>query len=115
MKTIVPHKYGNKYFDLMEAPIECWPAMTQVHLAGGGRPPEGQIVEIPTAEVWCAGDFVARRYACTPFWNVERCLAAHGFFGFTSFGIVNGPNLEAEGESPQIAPPIEHTDADPGL
>jgi hypothetical protein len=118
--TLVPRKYGNKYFDMMEAPIECWPEMTQVRLFGGGRQPEGQIVEIPTVDVWIDGNFVSRRYACTPFWKIERWLIAHGHaFGFTQFSIVNSPRLEWQKDAytePERAPGFEgHSDADPGL
>jgi hypothetical protein len=117
-KIKVPRKYGNKYFNLMEAPIECWPATTIVKLLGGGRPPEGQLVEIPTAEVFAPGDFVSRRYATTPFWKIERWLYAHDHFGFTSYCVENSPALDfvVEGDEPEIAPPFDgHGDAGPGL
>lgn len=110
----VPRKYGNKYFNLMEAPLSCWPATTQVELCYcDGRK---ETVEIPTAEVWVPGDFVARRYATTPFHKIQRWLNQHGYYNFSTFGVRNSPKLECNMDAPELAPAMEESsDADPGL
>jgi hypothetical protein len=92
-----PRKYGNIYFDKMEAPINCWPELTEVELTD--RNGTKRIVEIPTVEIWVAGDFVARRYASTPYWRIERWLRANGYplYNVKWIGVKNSPKIEVEG------------------
>lgn len=95
-KTIVraPRKYGNPYFDVMEAPLSCWPETTVVRLKFPSLPEE--LVEIPTAEVFAPGDFVARHYACTPYSRIQRWLTAYGKTGYSSLCVENAPDIRAD-------------------
>lgn len=88
--TIAPRKYGNEYFDVMEAPISCWPEKTVVVLESGSIIESR--VEIPTVEIWVAGDFVSRQYATTPFSAIKAWLKKAGII-WTRCMVENTPNI----------------------
>lgn len=56
-----------------ERPIEDYPATTTVCVRDGDKTTTH---EIPTADVFIPGDWLARRFSATPIWKVERWLAA---------------------------------------
>jgi hypothetical protein len=88
-----PSQYSCEQFDVMEAPESCWPVTTLVKIRGGEA--DGRTIEIPTHEIWVAGDFVARRYACTPMFRIQKWLTANGVRGIY-ISVINAPRIESE-------------------
>lgn len=92
---LAPNRYGNEYFNKMMAPIQLWPEITLVKLTyhNGAE----KTVEIPTADVWVAGDWVARRYAATPYPIIEKWLweNGHSLQNVKLYGVINAPKIES--------------------
>lgn len=87
-----PSQFSMEAFDIMEAPESCWPVVTIVQIRGGEA--DGRKIEIPTHEIWQAGDWLARRYACTPFSKIQKWLAANGIRGLY-VSVLNSPRIES--------------------
>ncbi len=92
---LADNKYGNEFFNRMMAGIELWPETTLVELKY--RNDQIEIVEIPTVDIWVIGDWLARRYAATPYSVIQKWLRNNGkpLYNVKTIGVVNCPKIRS--------------------